>query len=200
MFDARFARRRARRYRKKGLDRTAQRMVDLLENDTRGATVLEIGGGVGEIGLELVRRGAAAATTLELSPGYEQQAAELIDEAGVTGRVHRQLVDIAAAPDAVEQADIVVLHRVVCCYPDYERLLSAAADHARTRLVFSFPPRNAMSRTIVATQNRLLRLGGRQFRTFAHAPAAMLSVLAHHGLHSEVAHRGAVWQVAAASR
>ena len=68
MFDARFARRRARRYRKKGLDRTAQRMVDLLENDTRGATVLEIGGGVGEIGLELVRRGAAAATTLELSP------------------------------------------------------------------------------------------------------------------------------------
>ena len=71
----------------------------------------------------------------------------------MTGRVHRQLVDLArAAPDAVEQADIVVLHRVVCCYPDYERLLSAAADHARTRLVFSFPPRNAMSRAIVAAR------------------------------------------------
>jgi magnesium-protoporphyrin O-methyltransferase len=23
----------------------------------------------------------------------------------------------------------LVLHRVVCCYPDYQRLLAAAADH-----------------------------------------------------------------------
>ena len=26
--------------------------------------------------------------------------------------------DLAADPDAVESADVVVLHRVVCCYPD----------------------------------------------------------------------------------
>ena len=113
MFDARFARRRARRYRKKGLDRTAQRMVDLLENDTRGATVLEIGGGVGEIGLEGCRpsrRGSRdhPGTLARLRAAGGRQA---IDEAGVTGRVHRQLVDIAAAPDAVEQAEASVR----CC-------------------------------------------------------------------------------------
>jgi hypothetical protein len=49
-------------------------------------------------------------------------------------------------PEAVEPADMVVLHRVVCGYPDYERLLGAAADHARRALVFSYPPRNAPSR------------------------------------------------------
>jgi hypothetical protein len=40
----------ATRYRKRGLDRTARRMVEFLElRGIEGATVLEIGGGVGEI-------------------------------------------------------------------------------------------------------------------------------------------------------
>jgi hypothetical protein len=70
MFDVRFAKRMAARYRKKGLDKTARRMVELLaERGVQGATVLEIGGGVREIQLELLRLGAASATNLELSPG-----------------------------------------------------------------------------------------------------------------------------------
>ncbi|MGY1827570.1 MULTISPECIES: methyltransferase domain-containing protein [unclassified Blastococcus] len=201
MFDERFARRRAARYRRKGLDATARRMVDLLEQrGLRDATVLEIGGGVGEIHIELLRRGAASATNLELSPGYEAEAARLLDEAGLTGRVDRRLADIAADPAAARPADIVVLHRVVCCYPDHPALLAAAAGHARAQLVFSFPPRNAVSRAFVAVQNRLLDWGGRRFRTFAHPPAEMLALLAEHGMRATVAHRGAVWQVAHAAR
>ena len=201
IFDDRFSKRRAARYRKKGLDTTTRRIVTLLEdNGLRGATVLEIGGGVGEIGLELLRRGAATVTNLELSPNYQQEAAALAAEAGVTGRAVHRLVDIAADPAAVEPADVVVLHRVVCCYPDYTTLLGVAADHARRQLMFSFPPRNLASRAFVATQNTLLSLSGRQFRTFAHPPAAMLAVLAEHGLHPALAHRGAVWQVAHATR
>jgi magnesium-protoporphyrin O-methyltransferase len=162
--------------------------------------VLEIGGGVGEIQLELLKRGAASATNLELSPGYEADAAALIAEAGVVGRVARRLVDIATDPGGVEPADIVVLHRVVCCYPDYAKLLGAAADHARGHLVFSHPPRNPVSRALVGTQNLIFRMVGRDFRAFTHPPAAMLAVLADHGLHLRAAHHGRVWQVAAVSR
>lgn len=201
MFSTRFGRRMATRYRKRGLDKTARRLVDLLpQADVRGATILEIGGGVGEIQLELLKRGAASATNLELSPAYDDQAARLLADAGLTGRVHRRLIDIAADPAAVEAADIVVLHRVVCCYPDYAKLLGSAADHARLHLVFSYPPRNLVSRTVVATQNLLLRLSGREFRTFAHPPGAMLAVLAEHGLRPAAAHPGTVWQVAAVTR
>jgi hypothetical protein len=201
MFGARFARRMSRRYRKHGLDKTARTVVGLLDRSgLAGATVLEIGGGTGEIQLELLRRGAASAVNLELSPGYEPEAATLIAEAGVTGRVERRLADIATDPGAVEPADIVVLHRVVCCYPDYARLLGAAADHARRQLVFSHPPRNAATRAVVATQNLLFRALGRDFRTFAHPPVAMLAVLAEHGLRVRAADRGRVWQVAALSR
>jgi magnesium-protoporphyrin O-methyltransferase len=201
MFDPRFATRMAARYRKRGLDKTSRRMVEMLiRAGVQDATVLEIGGGVGEIQLELLRSGAASATNLELSPAYDAEAARLIAEAGLGDRVQRRLVDIAADPTAVEPADIVVLHRVVCCYPDYATLLGVAADHTRRQLVFSHPPRNPLSRAVVATQNLLLRLSGREFRTFAHPPAAMLAVLAEHGLRPSAAYRGPVWQVAAATR
>ena len=201
MFGGGFARSRAARYRRKGLDRTARRMVDMLLADgVQGATVLEIGGGVGEIQLELLRAGAATATNLELSPAYESEAARLIAESGLTGRVERRLVDIAADPTAVGPADIVVLHRVVCCYPDVGKLLGAAADHTRRRLVLSHPPRNAVSRAVVGLQNALFRASRREFRTFAHPPEAMRSVLAEHGLHLADEYRGRVWQVAAVAR
>jgi 2-polyprenyl-3-methyl-5-hydroxy-6-metoxy-1,4-benzoquinol methylase len=191
----------AKRYRKHGLDKPARQMVEFLQSrGLDGATVLEVGGGVGEIQLELLKRGAARTINLELSPAYEQEAARLVREAGVESRVDRRLRDIAAAPADVEPVDIVVLHRVVCCYPDYERLLGAAADHARRLLVFSYPPRNAISRSILGAQNLAFRLQRREFRTFAHPPRAMLAVLERHGLRPAFAHRGVPWQVAGLER
>jgi hypothetical protein len=200
-FTPRFARRVARRYRKRGLDKTARRMVGFLEEaGIEGATLLEVGGGVGEIQIELLRRGAASSVNLELSPAYEGEAERLLDEAGFEGRVRRRLHDIAVDPDTVEPADVVLLHRVVCCYPDYERLLGAAAARARRLLVFSYPRRNAVSRMFVAAVNVGFRLLRREFRTFAHPPSAMLAVLRDRGLDATFAHSGIAWQVTGLAR
>jgi hypothetical protein len=200
-FGGRFAARMAARYRKRGLDRTARRMVDFLDrHGVAGATVLEVGGGVGEIQLELLKRGAARTINLELSPAYEAEAVRLLRAAGVEQQAERRLHDIAVDPGDVAPADVVVLHRVVCCYPDYERLLTAAADHAQRLLVFSHPPRNLVSRMILGVQNLGFRLMRKEFRTFAHPPAAMLAVLEQRGLRRTFAHRGVPWQVAGLER
>lgn len=138
IFNDRLARRIVRSYRKRGLNETQLRMVSFLtERGIQDASVLEIGGGVGDLQVELLRRGARAATNLEISAGYEAEAASLLKQSGMADRVTRRLLDIATAPEEVEAADVVVLHRVVCCYPDYQRLLAAAASHARRLLVFS---------------------------------------------------------------
>ena len=149
----------ARRYRKRGLDRTARRMVSFLErHGVRGASVLEVGGGVGEIQIELLKRGADRTLNLELSPAYESEATQLLRETGFEARGERRLHDIAVEPDAVAPADVVVLHRVVCCYPDYERLLGAAGARAQQLFVFSYPRRNALSRLLIAVQNLGFRI------------------------------------------
>jgi magnesium-protoporphyrin O-methyltransferase len=200
-FTERFARRAARRYRKRGLDKTARHMVGFLETRRlAGATILEIGGGVGEIQIELLKRGAARAVNLELSPGYADEAASLLREEGLDERAEQRIHDIAADPDGVDAADVVVLHRVVCCYPDYERLLEAAAQHAHRCLVFSYPPRNVISRLFLGAQNLVFRLRGSEFRTFAHPPAAMLTVLGKSGFRRTFAHHGMVWRVAGLER
>jgi SAM-dependent methyltransferase len=125
-FNQRFARRIASRYRRRGLDKSAQRMVEFLRGlGIDGATVLEVGGGVGEVEIELLKAGAARAQNLELSPAYEEEARTLAGQAGVQGRIDWRIHDLAQDPGAVAPADLVVLHRVVCCYPDYERLLGA---------------------------------------------------------------------------
>jgi 2-polyprenyl-3-methyl-5-hydroxy-6-metoxy-1,4-benzoquinol methylase len=201
MFGPRFSRHLRSRYRKRGLDKTATRIVDFVaSHGVDRATVLEVGGGIGDIQLELLRRGAEHATNLELVDVYDTDATQIAAAAGLSDRVTRRLVDIAATPEAVEPADIVILHRVVCCYPDYERLLAAAADHARHLLVFSHPPRNVVSRAFMTAQNATFRLLGKSFRTFTHPPAAMVAVAESRGMNAEYTHRGRVWQVVGLAR
>jgi magnesium-protoporphyrin O-methyltransferase len=200
-FGERFARRMAKRYRKRGLDETARRIVEYLQaRGIEDATVLEVGGGVGEIQIELLKRGARRTVNLELSPAYEREAQALLAEERLSGRVERRLLDIAVDPDGVERADAVVLHRVVCCYPDYERLLGAAADRAGRLLVFSYPRRNPLSRLFVGVQNLAFRAMRKEFRTFAHPPEAMLGVLRAHGLAPAYVDERRVWAVAGLAR
>ena len=201
MFKPQFARHLASRYRKRGLDKTAGRMVGYLaDRGVDGASVLEIGGGVGALQLELLGKGASRTTNLELVDAYEADATELAESAGMGDRMTRRQVDIAATPDEVEAHDIVVLHRVVCCYPDYERLLTAAADHAKRLLVFSHPPRNWVTRTLIQLENLSFRVTGKSFRTFTHPPAAMVAVAEGRGMRTEYTYRGPVWQVVGLAR
>jgi len=196
-----FASRVSRRYRKKGLNPTQRRLVNFLAGrGIEGATVLEIGGGIGEIQVELLRLGADRATNLEISDGYEAEATALLRETGLADRVTRRFVDIALAPDDVSEADVVVLHRVVCCYRDYHALLGAAAAHARRLLVFSHPPRNLLSRASVGLDNVLHRLRGNDFRAFVHPPAALADVVSAAGLTQQYQHHGLAWDVVGFAR
>jgi hypothetical protein len=200
-FSDRFARRLARRYRRRGLTRSSRAIVSFLtERGITDATILEIGGGVGAIQVELLKQGAARATNLEISTSYEPEAIALLESSGLRDRVDRRFLDIAQASDAVDAADVVVLHRVVCCYPDYERLLTAAGGKAERLLVFSHPPENLVSKTVIRWDNMWRRLKGDSFRAFVHPPSAMLEALSDTGLRATYRWRGLAWRVVGLER
>jgi magnesium-protoporphyrin O-methyltransferase len=200
-FTDRVARRDARRYRRRGLDGNAQRLVDFVRREgIDDKTVLEIGGGVGAIELELLRAGAMHATNAELSAAYESQAAELLDEAELTGRTERRVLDFAEHGDEIEAADVVVLHKVVCCYPDYEALVGAASAHTRRQLVLTFPRDSVWARAGLAALNLSQRLRRRSFRAYLHPPAAIIAVAQSHGLEPASRHRGLFWEFAGLTR
>jgi hypothetical protein len=97
LFSARQARHDAARYRKRGLGGTSRDLVELA-GDVSGETVLEIGGGVGAIELELLAAGAEHATNVELSGEYEEEAATLLAERGLGERVDRRVADFVTEP------------------------------------------------------------------------------------------------------
>ena len=188
----------AKRYRRKGLDATSRRIVDFLKKQgIEGRSVLEVGGGVGAIQIELLKAGAARAVGIELTPTYEQAALELLRETGLEGRVERRVMDFAEAARTVAPADIVIMNRVVCCYPDMPKLVAAAAEHTQQTMVLSFPKRTWWTRAGLAIGNFALRVSRREFQVFLHPPAGIFSTSMRHGLRLTLDEQGIFWTVAA---
>ena len=196
LFSRKYASRDAHRYRRRGLSGTARALVDLA-GDVRGLTVLDVGGGIGAIELELLAGGAERATSVELSGGFEEAAAALLAERGLSDRVDRRVADFVSEGDAVEQHDLVVLHRVVCCYPDVDALMSAASEHARGRLDLTYPQEHLWMRLGLRAINLWLRLSRCGFRTYVHTIARILGAAEAHGLTLERRERqGFLWESA----
>lgn len=201
VFSERAAENEARRYRRKGLDGTSRRIVDFLKiQGIEGRTVLEVGGGIGAVQVELLKAGAARAVSVELTPSYERVAGELVREAGVGDRVERKVMDFAQAATEVAGADLVILNRVICCYHDMPRLAGAAADHAREVLVLSYPKRAWWTVAGIGLANVIFRLTRREFHIFVHPPAQIIATSERHGLAPVLDERGFLWTVAALRR
>jgi magnesium-protoporphyrin O-methyltransferase len=198
IFGEKSARRALGRYLRKGLDGSdAPRIADWAsEGSLDGATVLEVGGGIGQIQAELVRRGAAQGTVVEVVGDYEGAARELAAATGIAERTQFVLADLVATPDAVEPADIVVLRRVVCCTPLGPSVLGVAAGKARRTLLASYPRDRAGVRAVVRLQNALFALMRKRFRAFVHPPRELERAAETNGLRLSRVDRGVVWETA----
>ena len=200
-FSERRARREAGRYERRGLDATSRRIVEILKaQGLDGRTLLEVGGGVGALQIELLKAGVTRAVSIELTPTYEAAANGLLRRAGLQDRVERRLMDFAEQATDVEAADIVIMNRVICCYPDMPKLAGAAAAHTRQMLVLSFPKERWWTRTGLTLSNLVLRATRRRFQVFVHRPEQILATAEHFGLKTTLNQAGCFWQVAALRR
>jgi magnesium-protoporphyrin O-methyltransferase len=199
LFGEKAARRNLKQYRRRGLDEAGKQMVEFLRGrGVEGLTILEIGGGIGALETELLKAGASSAVNAELSPAYEPFARELWREAGVEERAEYRIGDVTQ--NGVGPADAVVMNKVVCCYPDAEALVGAAAERARRYLVMSFPRERRLTRIGFGGLNLISRLLRWEFRSFIHPVAEILGAAERRGLKPVDDHRGLVWQIVALER
>jgi len=190
-FNRKVAARDLRRYRRRGLSATERDLVDLV-GDVHGASVLEAGGGIGALQRELLDAGAARATNVELSAGYEDAALELL-----AGRdVERRIGDFVS--DQVAPHDVVLMHRVVCCYPDADTLVGAAAARTERVLALTLPQQRRWIGLGFRAANLWLAFRRCGFRAYQHPFARVAAAAEAEGLHLERRiRRGLVWESAA---
>ena len=191
----------ANRFRRRGLRGSAETVARLLtELGPKDMTLLEVGGGVGEIQVALLGSGvAASAVNIDLSPNWETAAETLLSERGLTDRVTRLSGDFVHEAVRLPKADAVILHRVVCCYADWRAMLTAAASRANRFVVVTFPRPTPWFRLIAAVENGYHRLRKRQFRAFIHPPEAMIGLLTSLGYQVVGDHQGLLWRTALAA-
>jgi hypothetical protein len=191
----------ARKYRRKGADPMARSLVRrAAAQGVEGASVLEIGGGVGQVALELLKAGARSAEVVELLPAYEPFVRELASEAGVSEQMSFRTADLVADPTSAKPVDIVVMNKVVCCTPDGIALAGTAASLARRALVLSFPRQVWWARAGLGMVNLYLRLRRRRFRVYVHPQAAIEGAVEAHGLTRVSERNGPLFRIAAFER
>ena len=129
-----------KRYRERGPDGTTQALIDaIVGRGVDGATVIDIGAGVGAIQLALLDAGAARATSVDATEAYVAVAREEAERRGVGDRVEARFGLFEAVADEIEPADIVTLDRVVCCDPDLPGLLGRVTERARRMVGLVYP-------------------------------------------------------------
>ena len=97
-----------------------------------GATLLDVGGGIGVISQELLRAGAGHAMLVEASRADLDVARQEARRSNILERMEFVEGDFVRSAGSIDVADIVTLDRVVCCYPDAEALVSVSVAHARS--------------------------------------------------------------------
>jgi len=162
--------------------------------------VLEVGGGIGAVQVELLKAGAARSVNVELSSGYEEAAKLLADEEGVSDRVERQTGDFVEVQDEVKAADIVVMNRVVCCYPWMERLLGAAVVKTGRYLALVFPREKWWVKTGLVLGNSYMALRKVAFRSFVHPVDEIEALVTSAGFEVRHTDHNFIWQAVVMER
>lgn len=155
--------------------RPGVKLARLLEKELRavgleGRTVLELGCGRGELSEELLGAGAARVTGMDLSPDNIEAARRISSEDGLSDRL-AFLVGNAATADLAPH-DVVVHHRVICCYPDPNALLGNSIAVTGSVYGLSMPRSTGIAglgvRVALLFENLLHRIKRRGFRAYVH--------------------------------
>ena len=191
---SRFACRQRRRYEKRGFQPSQFHLIEgLTQAGVNGASLLEIGCGVGYLHQHLLQQGAAHATGIDLADKAIAQARELAARRGLTDRTDYCVGDFIEIVDRVKAADVAILDKVICCYPDAKGLVEDSLARTRRVYAYTIPRDRWFIRGGVALLALFLRLFGSPFRSYVHDPRRIEAWVTAHGFVPRYHNQTAFW-------
>ena len=185
-----------RRYRDNGPDPTTKVLLAAIRaRGVEGATVLDIGGGVGAIQLELLEAGAVSTVSVDASPEYVAVARSEAERRGYADRTRHLTGDFVALAGELEPADVVTLDKVVCCYPDMPLLVGHSVERTRRMIGLVYPRSAWWVRAVATVGNAGYRLFRSATRFYIHPQDRVDQLIRDAGFVAHPVQRGVVWQV-----
>jgi hypothetical protein len=129
-----------KRYRSHGVEGATKALVDAIKDEgIAGATLLDIGGGIGAIQLELLGNGLAKSDSVDATEAYVAVARAEADRRGYAERATHRFGTLNDLASEIEAADIVTLDKVICCDPNVDELLDMVSSKARRMVGLIYP-------------------------------------------------------------
>ena len=189
-----FAHSTRKRFEKKGFERSQKHLLAGLEQvGYEGASLLDIGCGVGHLHQSLLEQGARTATGVDLAPKMLSEAQTWADERGLGDRVSYIEGDFMELDDTVAAADVCLLDKVVCCYPDAQGLLQKSLVKTKKVYALTYPRNRWIVRLGARMWNFVLWLIRTDFRTFVHDPVEIENSILAAGLEKRFEDQTAAW-------
>lgn len=164
-----------------------------------GRSVVELGCGRGELSLELIRDGAASVVGVDLSPEAIAYARRSATEDGLEDRSEFRVGN--GATMELPRADAVVVHQVICCYPDVTGLLRNSIAAAGSIYAYTMPRSRGIWRPIalvaLGLENLAHRIKRRGFRAYVHDERVVEEALARAGFRCVARADRGMWFTAA---
>lgn len=188
-----FARRSRNRYKRRGFEASQKQLIEGLEQlGYRDATVLDIGCGVGHLHQTLLEKGARSAVGIDLAPKMLAEARDWAQQRGLSDRVRYIEGDFMALDD-IDNTDVTLLDKVVCCYPDAQGLVEKSLAKTKRMYGLTYPRDRWFVRLGVGVIACLLRLMRSDFRSYVHDPAQIERSITDNGFRKRFESQTAVW-------
>ena len=170
VFDDKESLKKILRYRKYGPRKTSRLLIEGIKTNLNGElSVLDIGGGIGVVHHELLKSGLNSATQVDASQSYNDKAIEEAERNGFHDRTDYHHGDFLDVTEDIEVHDVVVLDKVICCYPHMTELLSQSSLKTSSLFAIVYPKNNLIGKAIIFSGNLLFWLKRNPFRVFLHS-------------------------------
>jgi hypothetical protein len=201
LFSEEYVAKELKQYRRRGPDKTTKILIEALkEEEVEGLTLLDIGGGLGAIQHAMLHAGVQSATDIEASKAYLDAAKAETTRRGFAERVnyqHGNFVELAAN---TPPADIVTLNRVICCYPDMEKMVGLSVSRAGRLYGLVYPRTDWWMKIWHGIQSLFLRLTCSRFRTYLHPEEEVEALVSDQGFKQRFYRKTFTWQIVVYSR
>ncbi|MDH5765908.1 MAG: class I SAM-dependent methyltransferase [Gammaproteobacteria bacterium] len=189
-----FARYYRRRFEKKGLEASQKQLMAGLEMaGYQDCTVLDVGSGVGYIHQTLLEQGAASAVGIDLSTEMIKESRAWAEQRGLVDRTNYLVGDFIYQAELIDVADICILDKVVCCYPDAESLINLTLDKTSKIFALTYPRNKWYVRLATGMAAVFLKVLRSEFRPYVHDRLLIEQWIADQGYSKVYENRTIVW-------
>ncbi|MEJ2094596.1 MAG: hypothetical protein P8X93_05375 [Gammaproteobacteria bacterium] len=200
-FDQKVVTKKLRQYHLKGPNRESKILINALKSfDINGYSLLDIGGGIGSIDIELLKAGVISATNVEASSAYLKEAETEATKQGYTDQISLIQGDFVSVENQIKPAEIVTLDKVICCYDDMVSLVKASVEKAKNLYGVIYPRDTWWIKIVVGIENFIQRIKGTSFRVFVHPTIQVDRIVRENGMKRVFYRKLIDWQIVVYAR